>query len=215
MNFREFDLAHEGLLGARIPEQGLYIANVRNRIVSQFLTLPFDWLMMIDTDQAFAPEAPYWLLQSAEETGARVMSALYFGILDGNLAPMWWSKSSKGDPCTVSTITPGVQEIKGFGTGMCLIHRSVFEEMAPHYQDDPWKWFNHDLTMFNGHIDRFGEDLGFCERVAKLGIKMYGDSRVTIGHDKSRIITIETFLQQTTLRKDGEPIEERVLDMRL
>lgn len=212
MGFREFDLGHEGILGAMIPERGLYLASVRNKIVSSFLTTPIEWLMMIDTDQDFSPECPYWLLNAAEETGAKVISALYFGILAGEVAPMWWSKSSKGDPCTVAEIKPGVQEIDGFGTGMCLIHRSVFEEMARKYQDDPWKWFNHDLTTFNGHLERFGEDLGFCDRVSKMGIKMYGDSRIAIGHDKAQMITLETFMKLAQKRKDGEPLIERIID---
>jgi hypothetical protein len=215
MNFREFDLAHECIMGARIPERGLYIAGVRNKIVSSFLTTPFDWLMMIDTDHQFAPEDPYYLLNAAQEIGAKVISALYFGILDGQVAPMWWSKSSKGDPCTVPNIVPGVQEILGFGAGMCLIHRSVFEEMEKQYQDDPWKWFNHDITTFNGHSERFGEDLGFCNRVTKLGIKMYGDSRVVIGHDKSQIIDLASFLKVARERKEGEPVNERVIDTRV
>lgn len=215
VQFIAYDVAHEGLLGGIIPEKGLYIAGVRNNIVSKFLTTDLEWLMMIDTDQVFQPEAPYWLLAGAEEADARVVSALYLGILADNLAPMWWYINDRGDYSTCHTVTPGLQEIAGFGCGMCLIHRSVFEEMAPHYPDDPWKWFNHDLVPFNGHLTRIGEDLGFCRRVSELGIKMYGDSRVCIGHDKSQIITIETYIKSMTQRKEGEPLIERVLDARV
>lgn len=212
MNFREYDLANGSLLGARIPGQGLYIANVRNQIVRDFLTTDCDWLLMIDTDQDFAPHVPHQLLVSAEDAGARVMSALYFGLLEGQMAPMWWNRISTGEYGTAATITDGVQQIDAFGTGMCLIHRTVFEEMAPHYKHDPWTWFGHDMTMFNGHLDRFGEDLCFCDRAGKLGIKLYGNSQCVIGHDKSQIITLETFLKTVPQRKDGEPVVERMLD---
>jgi len=212
MRFREYDLGHNCLFASRIPAQGLYIATIRNNIVRDFLGTPCEWLMMIDTDQHFEPHIPYQLLDSALNTGARIMSALYFGILDGQLAPMWWNKVDGETYGTASTITDGVQRIDAFGCGMCLIHRSVFEEMAPHYQDDPWKWFGHDLTLFNGHMDRFGEDLCFCDRATKLGFEIYGDSHVLIGHDKQRIVTLDSFLLEAKPRKEGEPVVQRILD---
>lgn len=209
VKFREFDLAHDHLLGAVIPQQGMYIAGQRNKIVRDFLGTDLEWLLCMDSDQIYGPEVPYLMLQSAEEANTRVNSALYFGMLAGKVAPMWWDRTKEGEYHTVDTILEGSQEIAGFGMGMVLIHRSVFEEMTPHRPDDPWKWFGHDLTLFDGKWERFGEDLCFCNRLSELGIKMYGDSRITIGHDKTINLDLETFLKLADQRKDGEPVQER------
>lgn len=122
------------------------------------------------------------------------MSALYFGMMSNRVAPMWFQRMPNGDFATVQEITSGVQEIAAFGTGMALMHRSVFEEMAPHYQDDTWKWFGHDPVLYHGKMQRFGEDLCFCKRLTDIGIKMYGDSRIQIGHEKVINLDLHTFL---------------------
>lgn len=214
MRFREFDLANGQILGARIPEQGMYIAGMRNRMVKKFLEQSTcEWLMMIDSDHQFTPEQPYLMLKSAEENDWLVGSALYFGILNGIYSPMWWKLTPDGNWATVSTIVPGLQEIDGFGCGMCLMHRSVLEQMAPHYPDDPWKWFGHDLTERRGEMERFGEDLCFCNRVRGLGIKIYGDSRITIGHEKTINLDLEMFVRMSKYQEEGmEPGATRVLD---
>lgn len=212
VKFREFDLQHGDILGAVLTQKGMYIAGQRNRLVREFLTTPLEWMLCMDSDHEWAPEVPYLLLQSAEEAQARVMSALYFGMLEGFGSPMWWQKTPEGEFYTVNEIKAGIQEIAGFGMGMVLIHRTVFEEMAPLRPDDPWKWFGHDLTMFNGKLERFGEDLCFCNRLSEMGIKMYGDSRIMIGHDKGINLDFETFKKLARFDKEGETPLRRVID---
>lgn len=210
--FRSFDAQKARICGALIPGEGLYIAGVRNKIVRDFLTTDLEWLLFIDTDQIFVPEVPYLLIQSAEEVRARVMSALYFGFLGaGNASPMWWQKMPDGQLATVGEITEGIQEIHGFGTGMVLLHRTLFEEMAPLHPDDSWKWFSHDLTEFNGKLERWGEDLSFCVRLADMGVKMYGDSRINIGHQKTINLDYEMFMKLVKQREPGKEPESMII----
>jgi hypothetical protein len=208
VNFREFDLTHGNLLGAIIPQVGLYIAGMRNKVVKDFLNkTQLEWLLMMDSDHIFLPEFPHLLLQSAEDAHVRVMSALYFGVMNGRVSPMWFQRMPNGDFATVQEIREGIQEIGGFGCGMVLIHRSVFEEMAPHYQDDSWKWFAHDGVMYHGELSRYGEDICFCKRLGDLGIKMYGDARLVIGHEKTINLDLEMFLaiQKMQDKEDRQP----------
>lgn len=214
--FREYDLAHGNILGAVIPCQGMYIAGQRNKMVRGFLSLPdhVQWMLCVDSDQIFTPEVPYALLQSAQDTDARIMSALYFGILAGRPSPMWWGRNPEtGDYHTVSEITEGIQEIAAFGMGMVLIHRSVFEQMAATHNDDPWQWFGHDLVKFQGKIERYGEDICFCERVRQAGIKMYGDSRIVIGHEKKINLDYDAFMALYRLAVEKDPdVTHRIID---
>jgi hypothetical protein len=212
VRFREFDLGNGNILGAQIPRHGMYIAGQRNAIVSDFLTTGLEWLLMIDTDQIFDPEIPYLLLQSAEDANALVMSALYFGILQGKYAPMWWQRKADGTFHTAAVIQENcIQEIQGFGAGMVPMHRSIFEDMAPRYPDDPWKWFGHDLTMFCGELERYGEDLCFCNRLHDMGVKMYGDSRLIIGHEKTVNLDFKLFMKLAEHLKEGEEPKENII----
>ena len=211
INFREFDLIHGNMLGAVIPHVGLYIAGMRNKVVRDFLGTDLEWLLMMDSDHIWEPQIPYLLLQSAHETDARVMSALYFGVMNSRVSPMWFQRMPNGDFATVQEIHDGVQEIGGFGCGMVLMHRSVFEEMAPHYQDDTWKWFGHDPVLYHGQWSRYGEDICFCKRLSDLGIKMYGDSRIRIGHEKTINLDLDTFLKIQKIQ-DMEPHQPEAID---
>ena len=200
MGFREFDGANCNILGAVMHEQGMYIAAQRNALVKGFLKTPYKWWLTIDSDQKFDPQIPHLLIQSAEDAGAKVMSALYFGIIAGRYSPMWWTRRD-GVYATVSEIVPGIQEIGGCGTGMLLVHRSVFEEMAMRYVDDSWKWFAHDVTTYKGVPEHFGEDLCFCDRLHDMGVKIYGDSRLAIGHEKIVNVDFKMFLEMYKIQQ--------------
>ncbi len=212
--FREYDLAHKRRLAAVIHEQGLYVAHMRNKLVKRFLKTPAEceWLMMIDTDQQFDPHIPYQLVESAEEAGVTVMTALYFGILIDTV-PMWWTRNAEGDMTTLADIKlDEIHELAGFGCGMFVVHRSVLEVMGERYKEDAYQWFAHDQVEFKGEPTRMGEDLCFCQRLTDMGIPMYGDARVRIGHDKSQLITLDSFLKTYVPREAGVPPIEKVLE---
>jgi hypothetical protein len=57
------------------------------------------------------------------------------------------------------------------------------------HQDDPWKWFNHDLVQIRDRDpERLGEDITFCVRARELGFKIYGTPNVCCGHVKSHLL---------------------------
>ena len=212
MAFREYDGTHRRVLKDVIDRWGLYVAGNRNAICIDFLKTDAEWLLQIDTDHAFNPQTVYDLLDDADPIERPIMSALYFGFLEGDPAPMWWDLNERGEFCTMATITADVQPIAAAGMGFCLIHRGVLETMARQYQDDSWKWFGHDMGTLGGQPLRLGEDFTFFKRAAALGYQAHGDGRLAIGHMKTVAFTLQMFLKLAETRKPGEAVREKVMN---
>jgi hypothetical protein len=212
MAFREYDLVHRRILRGIEDEWGLYPAGNRNVICTRFLNTDPQWLLFIDTDHAFEPETVYQLLDDADAIDRPIMSALYFGVLQGNVAPMWWDKNEGGEYQTMTTITAGLQPIDAAGMGFCLIQRRVLETMrAKGDPNDSWTWFGHDLGKLQGKAVRMGEDFTFFDRARALGFQAWGDGRLVITHMKGMALGLDMVLKLTETRKPDEPIRHQIL----
>jgi hypothetical protein len=97
MAFREYDLTHRRILRGIDDEQGLYVAGTRNVLATRFLKSNAEWLLFIDTDHAFDAETVYKILDDGDSVERPIVSALYFGVLSGNPAPIWWEKNEAGE----------------------------------------------------------------------------------------------------------------------
>lgn len=177
-----------GLMAIR----GLYVAQGRNQACKQFLesSAKADWLLFLDTDIVFKPTDVYDLLDHAGPD-KQIIGALYFGYCEGELLPVWRQKRGEHQAYgTLPRITFDViKEYDAIGMGFTLIRRDALETILETHKDDPWPWFGHDVYG----AGRLGEDVTFCERAARLGIKTWGDSSIVVGHEKPRIETAETF----------------------
>jgi hypothetical protein len=208
--FREFDWRNRHSCIASIGMKGACIADNRNRVVRWFLdqAVAADWLLFIDTDQAFGREAVYQLLDSADPILRPVVSALIFGNVDlftdsgdpgGPIwAPNWMKYNPGGYPRLVLEFTTSLQEVDAVDMGFCLIHRSVLEAMRSKYEaEDNWPWFGHDLALGPAGVRvRLGEDFTFCARARKLGFSVWGNGGVIVDHIKSRRENLSTFVER-------------------
>jgi hypothetical protein len=173
--------------------QDLYIAKSRNQACKQFLDdTTCKWLLFLDTDIVFKPQDVYDLLAAAGDD-KQIIGGLYFGYCEGDLLPVWRKKYADrtGKPYgTLPRITFGtLEEYDAIGMGFTLIRRDCLETMREEYGKDPWTWFGHDLYG----ASHLGEDITFCERAAKLGIKTWGHSGIVLGHQKTRTENAKTF----------------------
>jgi len=177
---------------------GLYVAINRNKVVEKFLETDCEWLWFLDTDIVFGHETLYQLLKLASDHDIKIISALYFGRLNGNdvgTQPIWMVKSPDGVYQTLAEFNHGLNEVDAIGMGCCLIHREVLEKMRDVYDDDEWMWFSHDVvTKVDGTKTHLGEDLTFCRRAQALGYRIFGSGSVVVGHVKSRIENLDTFI---------------------
>jgi hypothetical protein len=178
------------------------LATGRNLIVSQFLEKypQADWLLMVDTDMTFAPDALERLLEHAHPDHAPIVGGLCFGFDEqGDIQPTLFGlepdPEAPDDPARLmvtrfSDWTPeSMYPVAGTGAAFLLMHRGALEKIRQDRYNVAYPWFQE--LEHNGRA--VGEDLGFCFRAIQSGYPIFVNTAVMIGHVKERILTAETF----------------------
>lgn len=177
------EITHEDrLLGSFYKARGSNIADNRNRICAHFLDNTNDtWLLMVDTDMEFEPDAPRRLWQGIQSYPDKNILIIGAAALLENGSCVFYAKSdTPGIYNSPTEIDNTIYELDAVGTGMILIHRRVLHEMRLKFVG-PWHWFGHDQegeTML-------GTDFTFCRRAASRGFKSYGHGGVRLNHMKT------------------------------
>lgn len=167
-----------------LRREGSHVDDQRNFLVENFKG---DWLLQIDNDQAFMPQALNRLLESGKD----IIGACYYRrgkkfdplVLRYNgkyndahqYKPMSqeiidYLKAHRaelnGEP-TVLLKEPHLVECDAIGTGFLLVHRRVFEKLTQPYFS---------------YREGGSEDMYFCRKAKASGFKIYADLSVQLGH---------------------------------
>lgn len=197
-------LMNHGSLAA-VWGRSMELAHARNTATAAFLASDSDWLLWIDTDIGFEPDALEKLLEVADPETAPVVGGLCFiegdfshdfrGGLRSSLAPTlydWaWIEPHSGMPGTYKMLTrqewPAnqVTRVGATGCGFLLTHRSVYERISAWLQESggpPHIWFER-IPGADGEL--CGEDISFCLRVHQIGLPVLVHTGVTTTHQKT------------------------------
>lgn len=168
-------------------------AGGRNLLVRRFLSTGVDWILVVDTDMVWEPEDWRRLRDSADPVSAPFVAGTYF--VDN--VPSW--------PCCIifkddgTPATPNLREdspellrVSAAGIGFGLIHRDVFLRSGD--TTDDHEWFEHGWRDPNGQT--MPEDYCFCSRVGEAGIPIYLNTKVRVGHVKTRVIGWDDYQRQ-------------------
>lgn len=163
----------------------------RNDAVKALLDSACDWLLFVDSDMGFGPDAIDRLLEAADPVQRPIMGALCFGLqqrdpdgmggyvtkpfptifdFDGQFQIRWNYQRD--------TVT----RVAATGCAFLLIHRDVLAKMRSECGDT---WF--DRARLNTEL--LGEDLSFCARVGELGFPVHVHTGVRTSHYKSLWLT--------------------------
>lgn len=163
------------------------VYDARNALAKQAIAYGCDRIMWIDSDMIFEPDLALRLAEDMDE-GRDFVSGLYFKrknpIKPVIYKDIGYIYTDVKIPYAISyTDYPrdSIFEIKGCGLGGCMMSTKIVEEVS--------KQFGSPFDPQPG----FGEDLSFCIRLEAMGIPMYCDSRVKMGHVAQTIVTEETF----------------------
>lgn len=166
----------------------------RNMAVAHFLDkTQSEWLMFVDTDMGFRPDAIERLVLAADPVRRPVVGGLAFMMKhmgpDGSggyrVMPiptlfMWAKNPNQGVGFASRFIYPpdALVQVAGTGAAFLLIHRSVLEEIRLKEGD---RWF--DIVRYGDGVS-VSEDLSFCWRVAEVGKPIFVHTGVRTTHHK-------------------------------
>lgn len=205
-----FDFAnHQRIVsgGGIIPiDAGCNLSGPRNEMVKKFLAHgKAEWLLQIDADMVFQPDIVERLLQYADPDEAPIVGGLCFGYDDkGKIQPTLFGFT--GDENAPQVIRyhewppEAMFQVAATGGAALLIHRSVFERMLTF--DHPTRGrpgFNDAFPWFQ-ELEHDGkpvsEDIGFCWRAGLLGIPVFVNTAVQLGHIKKRVLTMDAYFDE-------------------
>jgi len=158
------------------------IHQARNYLTSVFLTTQYQYLLFIDSDVEFEPEAVVRMMVAKKNivcTPYRVKS------VDTN-KHIYGAIEFK-DPKNILVLAEGLVEIEAGPTGLMLIDREVFEKIIKNHHDlkitnkatpkaDKSHEFYYNFFDFS-FVDGYsmGEDVSFCRLARGNGFKIYAN----------------------------------------
>lgn len=169
------------------------LANIIQSSNSQYTGNRYSHILWLDDDHLFNPDLALRLAQHHQKD---MVSALYYGR-EGRILPVVYTRegtTAKDDEYKhFPIIQPpdGLFECDAVGFGALLMKVDVLDKF-PH----PW------FTMQDGSTS-FGEDIRFCVKARKAGVKVWCDSRIRIGHfgRAKQVITHADYLKYLETHK--------------
>jgi len=146
----------------------------RNVFCRSFKDADCDWICMMDNDMA-PPANLFDTIKDAPKNAGIVVPAFFiWNGTNGELQLCWGTdKTPDKDGKTRSNFSPGFHELNKCGTGVIFIRPWVLKKISMPYF---WYIYNSDQGMDGT------EDIAFCSKVREAGIKIYGNTKVTVGH---------------------------------
>ena len=169
------------------------IHQARNYLTSVFLVTPYEYLLFIDSDVEFEPEAVAKMLVAKKDiicTPYRVKAEQ----LDKHIYTVEFK-----NPKNIPILPGGLVELEAGPTGLMLIDRKVFEKIIKNHPElkiknkatptadtDKSHEFYYNFFDF-GFKDGYamGEDVSFCRLAKENGFKMYANTESWTRHHGS------------------------------
>ena len=177
------------------------VYDARNKLANQAVDEGFDRILWLDSDMDFQPDLLVQLSKTMEETGADIVSGIYF-TRRSPLQPVVYETVGYWHNAELNEVTPhavsykdypkdSVFKISGCGFGGVLVKTDITKKVIDKF------------GVPFAPILGFGEDLSFCLRAEECGGKMVCDSRIKLGHVGLGTFTEEAYLQQEAVHDGG------------
>lgn len=180
----------------------LGIVRGRNETTAGFLDgTECEWLLWVDSDMGFAPDAIEQLLKTADKYTRPVMGGLCFGLRREETDPLtngerfrmfptvyaWREFDDRvGFEVQVNYPRDRVTPVSATGAAFMLVHRRALEAVRKRDGDH---WFTQ-VVHPTGPTE-FSEDMSFCIRLAAAGQAVHVNTAVKTCHDKGGVFLDE------------------------
>lgn len=179
------------------------ISRVRNGILKVFLNAPFDYLMFIDADIV-------WLVENIKyENNPIDLLASHNVDIVGGVYPV------KGEDCHPSLrqishqkkfeeekkwgnwehkIPNSLFEVQYISAGFLMLSRKCIAKICEKY------WYP--FTPMEGINNEYlSEDWAFCHRAKEMGLKIFADPTIKLGHIGKYTFTLHDYEQRKNIKK--------------
>ena len=168
-----------------------YVSKARNALTALFLRSKYDYLLFIDADVEFNPEAVIRMLVTKKD----IILTPYRVKFPQDVNFTKYSVSFPDDK-NVSILPGDLVEISEGPAGLMLIHRKVFEflmDSCPRLkiqhpfkkESDPYLYNFWDTTFDMDQGLWRGEDISFCRLARDYGFKIYANIKSRTTHHGS------------------------------
>lgn len=169
------------------------VYDARNGLAKQAVLENYDRVLWLDSDMDFQPDLMKRLSADLDE-GREFVSALYFTrkapVKPNIFISCGYYHDKDTDEVTPAAVNyweypkDGIFPIAACGFGGVMMTTDLIKRVGDKF------------GLPFSPILGFGEDLSFCSRVAQLGVEMYCDSRVKMGHVGLGTITEDYYIAQ-------------------
>lgn len=193
--------------------QGGILTLQRNEAVQR---MEGDWLVFIDDDMAWRPDAVKRLIQTREELDLDILGALCFRRSPPHQPTLYMrEESDRGAYNFLERWESDVIEVDATGMAFVVIHKRVFEAIAgkPMPSKEERKLLGPpNFFRWEGVL---GEDLRFCQDAKRAGMRIYVDTRIEVEHASEILIGRRHFLMELAIRdprliKDRKSVNDRM-----
>ena len=161
-----------------------YISNARNGLTCLFLQSGYDYLLFIDSDVEFKPEAVIKMLITKKD----IVLTPYRVKIPEDPTSVKYTVDFE-DEKKIALLPGDLVEIKQGPAGLMLIHRRVFETLIEGYPRLKMKNKNNKY-LYNFWDTTFdldeglwrGEDISFCNLARKADFKIYANIKSETTH---------------------------------
>ena len=167
------------------------IHQARNYLTSVFLTTEYQYMLFIDSDVEFEPEAVIRMMVANKN-----IVCTPYRVKAEDISTNVYTVEFK-DPKNILILAEGFVEIESGPTGLMLIDRKVFEKIIKNHHDlkilnkakpDAGKSHEFYYNFFDfGFNDGYamGEDVSFCRLARGNGFKIYANIQSSTSHHGS------------------------------
>ena len=164
-----------------------------------FLASEAEWILLIDSDMQWEPDAIIRLLKTAKEKKAKAVSGLTFMDQKNRVIPHAYATVPNKEggkslaPYAVLPTMDDAFQVDAVGGACFLVHRDIYQDVydmtkrstAYYWQEDV---YNHKSKAMQG------EDLTFSKRIKAAGYDIWYEPRSYWPHEKTVLFDVQEYL---------------------
>ena len=177
-------------LGEILTETSSLPNMARTKNGLNFLRGDGEWMLLVDSDQAWEPQAIIQLLRTAKEKKVKIVSGMTFMQQQGRIIPHAYQRITDQKVLAPYAVLPSLTEpfkVTAVGGGCLLVHREVIEKVKEMTDGTTsYYWWEETFDLAVGKMT--GEDITFCERASAAGFEIWYEPKAIFGHADRRQI---------------------------